>query len=83
GLLEEYNRVIESDFSLNFTYPTEAEREKMRVVNRDMSSSEKQRVNAAKRNAQNLAILLDGEVNVEDIPEELREALLAKLRGSL
>ncbi|HDZ9270598.1 MULTISPECIES: DEAD/DEAH box helicase [Vibrio] len=83
GLLEEYNRVIENDFSLHFTYPTEAEREKMRVVNRDMSSSERQRVNAAKRNAQNLAILLDGEVNVEDIPEELRAALLAKLRGSL
>ena len=79
--MEEYRQVVENDFSLRFFYPTEAEREKMRVVNRDMSSAERQRVNAAKRSAQNLANLLDGEVNVEDIPEELRAALLAKLQG--
>lgn len=81
GLLQEYNEVIKNNFSLKFAYPTEAERKKMRVVNRDMSSSERKRVNEAKRNAQNLAILLDGEVNIEDIPEDLRAALLAKLKG--
>ncbi|MEZ8665231.1 DEAD/DEAH box helicase [Vibrio splendidus] len=82
-LKEEYQQVVDNDFSLKFTYPTESERKKMRVVNRDMTSAEKNRVNAAKNSAEKLANLLDGEVNLEDIPEELRAALLAKLRGGL
>ncbi|WP_181314735.1 hypothetical protein [Photobacterium phosphoreum] len=79
GILSEYNNVVENDFSLDFRYPTEIERQKMRVVNRDMTSSEKRRVNAAKRSAENLSNLLDGEVSLEDIPEDIRKALLAKL----
>ncbi|WP_413733066.1 MULTISPECIES: DEAD/DEAH box helicase [unclassified Shewanella] len=79
GIINEYNKIIENNYTLNFRYPTESERQKMRVVNRDMTSSEKRRVNAAKRSAENLSNLLDGEVNLEDIPEEIRLALLAKL----
>ncbi|EPM6351519.1 ATP-binding domain-containing protein [Vibrio vulnificus] len=79
GLISEYKKVQENNFSLNFRYPTEDERLKMRVVNRDMTSSEKRRVNAAKRSAENLSNLLDGEVSLEDIPEAVRNALLAKL----
>jgi superfamily I DNA and RNA helicase len=79
GIVQEYNKIVEKDFSLDFRYPTEAERLKMKVVNRDMTKSEKRRVNAAKRSAENLSNLLDGEVNLEDIPDDLRKALLAKL----
>lgn len=79
GIAQEYQQVVNNDFSLQFRYPIESERQKMRVVNRDMTSSEKRRVNAAKRSAQNLSNLLDGEVSLEDIPDELRKALLAKL----
>ncbi len=79
GLVDEYNKIKENNFTLDFRYPTEAERQKMRVVNRDMTSSEKRRVNAAKRSAENLSNLLDGEVSLEDIPEEVRKALLSKL----
>lgn len=80
-LEEEYKQVVENDFSLMFKYPTEQERKKMRIVNRDMTSAEKNRVNAAKNSAEKLSSLLDGEVNLEDIPEEIRMALLAKLTG--
>ncbi|MFZ3463279.1 DEAD/DEAH box helicase [Vibrio harveyi] len=79
GLVDEYKKIKENNFTLDFRYPTEAERQKMRVVNRDMTSSEKRRVNAAKRSAENLSNLLDGEVSLEDIPEEVRKALLSKL----
>lgn len=79
GIQSEFQHVIDKEFSLEFRYPTEQEREKMRVVNRDMTSAEKRRVNQARRNAENLSILLDGEVSLEDIPEEVRQALVAKL----
>ena len=79
GLVAEYELVRDNDFRLNFTYPTEEQRQKMRLVNRDMTKEERSRVKAAKLNAQNLVTLLDGEVNVEDIPEEIRQLLIQKL----
>lgn len=79
GIIAEFKEIEAANYSLNFKYPTQIERAKMRVVNRDMTESEKRRVNAAKKSAENLSNLLDGEVSLEDIPEELREALLAKL----
>lgn len=81
GLVEEYEKVKNKQFTLDFRYPTAAEREKMKVVNRDMTSQDRKRVNAAKLNAQNLSNLLDGQVKIEDIPEDLRIALIKKLTG--
>lgn len=80
-LVEEYSKVKHNNFALKFKYPTQEEREKMRIVNRDMTSSERRRVSQARKNAENLAALLGGEVNLEDIPEELRAALIQKLKG--
>ncbi|WP_423731932.1 DEAD/DEAH box helicase [Hafnia paralvei] len=81
GLFNEYNEVKNREFTLQFRYPTGPEREKMRLVNRDMTSQERKRVHQAKLNAHNLSVLLDGQVRVEDIPEELRLALIKKLTG--
>lgn len=79
GILQEYTDFVNNDLSLQFKYPTVDERQTMRIVNRDMSSSERMRVNRAKKDAMSLSNLLDGEVSLEDIPEEIRNALLAKL----
>ncbi|MFC0117781.1 DEAD/DEAH box helicase [Pseudoalteromonas xiamenensis] len=81
GLFDEYAEVLKNNFHLNFQYPTEEMRLKMKVVNRDMTSAEKNKVNKARHSASSLAALLSGEVNPEDIPEELRLALLEKLKG--
>ncbi|MEN4931242.1 ATP-binding domain-containing protein [Erwinia billingiae] len=81
GLIKEFEQVKNKNFTLDFRYPTGPEREKMKVVNRDMTSHERQRVHAAKVNAQNLSNLLDGQVKIEDIPEDLRTALIKKLMG--
>lgn len=81
-LKSEFETVKQNGFRLSFIYPTTAERETMRVVNRDMTSAERRRVNEAKRSAANLNILLDdGTVNIEDIPLEVREQLIRKLMG--
>ncbi|BBW91048.1 hypothetical protein PS1M3_11350 [Pseudoalteromonas sp. PS1M3] len=82
GLCDEYSKVVENDFMLNFKYPTEEIRQEMKVVNRDMTSAEKNKVSKARNSAQSLASLLSDEVNPEDIPEDIRLALLEKLRGS-
>lgn len=79
GIISEYNEVVDNNFILDFKYPTEAERQKMRVVNRDMTNAEKKRVNEANRNAESLIKFLDAEVNLEDISEETRKILIAKL----
>ena len=81
-LKNEFEAVKQNGFRLEFVYPTAAERETMRVVNRDMTSAERRRVNEAKRSAANLNTLLDnGTVNIEDIPLEVREQLIRKLMG--
>lgn len=81
-LKNEFEAVKQNGFRLSFVYPTAAERETMRVVNRDMTSAERRRVNEAKRSAANLNTLLDnGTVNIEDIPLEVREQLIRKLMG--
>ncbi|MCK6937120.1 ATP-binding domain-containing protein [Enterobacter roggenkampii] len=81
-LKNEFEAVKQNGFRLDFVYPTAAERETMRVVNRDMTSAERRRVNEAKRSAANLNALLDnGTVNIEDIPLEVREQLIRKLMG--
>ncbi|MGC1071132.1 DEAD/DEAH box helicase [Pantoea agglomerans] len=81
-LKNEFEAVKQNGFRLDFVYPTAAERETMRVVNRDMTSAERRRVNEAKRSASNLNTLLDnGTVNIEDIPLEVREQLIKKLMG--
>ncbi|SEQ09412.1 Superfamily I DNA and RNA helicases [Rosenbergiella nectarea] len=81
GLVTEFETVRNKNFSLDFRYPTAEERDKMKVVNRDMTVHERKRVSAAKLNAQNLSNLLDGQVKIEDIPEDLRNALIRKLTG--
>lgn len=70
-LIDEYNEVKKHDFTLNFIYPTKAQRTKMNIVNRDMSEAEKHRVKTSKDNIANLiAELENGQIYIEDLGEE-------------
>lgn len=80
-LQKEFEKVKSNDFKLCFTYPTAEQRETMRVVNRDMTVSERRRVNQARNKAEDLTMLLSSEVNPEDIPLEVRNRLIAMLKG--
>ena len=83
GLKEEFSRIAAHNFKLDFTYPTGAQRENLKVINRDRSEQEK---NALKQRVQNLSELLgsieSGDTNMGELPEELRQRMERILRGN-
>lgn len=67
-LIEEYNRVKNHNFTLEFIYPTAEERRHMNIVNRDVSSTEKEEI--AKSNKMLMSILeklKNGEIYIQDL----------------
>ncbi|WP_035828155.1 hypothetical protein [Crocosphaera watsonii] len=80
-LEEEFNRIKVNNFSLNFTYPTEEERNKMKLVNRDMSQAERKN-KEKKRKDLRKAINIDDEV-LKELVAELSEEDKEKLKKSL
>jgi superfamily I DNA and RNA helicase len=79
-LANEYEKVKKHGFKLRFKYPTEAERAKMNLLNRDRSPEEK---TSLKKNERSLKELLDdlknGKIQKEDLPtdtiEEIKQIL--------
>lgn len=79
-LIEEYNQVKIHNYTLEFVYPTKAQRDKMNIVNRDMSDAEKHRIKKSKDNISDLlAGLESGQIYIEDLGEDN----LARLRALL
>lgn len=84
-LAAEHEELVRNDFELRFTYPTQDEREHLRVVHRDMSEAERRRARKYQKNVVDLADGLEsGEIDLEDMDAEqlarLR-TLLASKRG--
>ncbi|HAJ60399.1 MAG TPA: helicase [Cyanobacteria bacterium UBA8543] len=76
GLETEYTRVKQENFALEFTYPTEEDRRKMNLVNRDMSPKERDRITKGQKSFKELVEALDkGEMHKEDLPQEALERL--------
>jgi len=75
-LIEEFKKVKSNKFELAFRYPTEAERESLNIVNRDMSPEEKGKI---MRVEENFASLIDdleeGKIYLSDLPDEQLERL--------
>ena len=72
----EYQQVKGNDYKLDFNYPTEAERKLLRIVNRDMTVQEKNRINKRQSQLDEMATeLLSGEIHKEDISPEVLEKL--------
>jgi len=82
ALKEEFERTKAENFALHFRYPTEAERQTMTTVNRDMSKAEQDRSARRRSNfADIIASLESGESFIEDYPDSLvkkLQVLLAK-----
>jgi superfamily I DNA and RNA helicase len=80
NLVREFSEVKQRNFALEFTYPTEEERRRMNLVNRDMSPEERSRINQRERSLIELAEALSkGEIHKEDFSPEVLE----KLKGIL
>jgi superfamily I DNA and RNA helicase len=80
GLVEEFEEVKRRKFVLEFTYPTEEERRQMKVINRDRSPQERERITKQQRSLKELVTSLEkGLVRKEDLPEEELEKLKSYL----
>lgn len=75
-LINEYKRVKNNGYTLNFIYPDEERRKELKIINRDMTAAERSKVG---KNISDLAGLLQalesGDVRVEDLPLKVRSRL--------
>jgi len=73
ALQEEFEEVKKNNFELNFRYPTETEREKLNIVNRDMSEQERKNLETKSASLEGvLRGLINGDIHKEDLPEDIR-----------
>lgn len=79
-LIDEYKKIKSHNYTLDFIYPEKSQREKMNIVNRDMSAAEKNKVQKNKTNIENLIMELE---NGEIFPEDLGEEQIARLEKLL
>lgn len=81
-LVKEFERTKAANFELDFTYPTAAQREQLKIVHRDISTYEKKRLETGQRALSEFIQDIDsGKLHVEDIDEDLRQKLRELLRG--
>lgn len=83
ALKAEFDKVKEEDFTLDFIYPNEELRKKLKVINRDMSAEER---TAAAKSISSLSQLLSdierGNVLVEDLPDDIVSQLRILLKDN-
>lgn len=80
ALCDEYNRVRAHEYCLDFVYPDEQRRQELRIVNRDMTAAERDKVSRKVSELSGVIESLEkGEVHLEDLPVEMRRRLKAIL----
>lgn len=73
-LEKEFNKVKNKNFCLEFTYPSEEQRRKMNLINRD--TKEREKINKRINSLQDfIEALKQGEIQREDLPPEMLDAL--------
>lgn len=76
NLIQEFKELKARDFELDFTYPTKELLEKLRVVHRDLSPAERERLEQRTRGLSELIRDIEaGTLHPEDIDPETREKL--------
>lgn len=82
-LIAEFNQLKKNEFMLKFKYPTEEQKKRLFIINRDMSIEEQGRV---KKKKDDLKTLLDdieaGRVYIEDLGDEQIKRLKKLLNSS-
>ena len=80
ALKNEFEKVKAAGFALRFTYPTEEERERITIINRDMSTAEKKQLENNQRTIEAFTASLEsGKTRIEDYPESVIETLRSHL----
>jgi len=76
GLIDEYSELAKHEYALDFTYPDDAVLHKLRIVHRDLSPREQERLKRHKRDIQDVMLALEsGELRLEDINKSTRDRL--------
>ncbi|MGL5900619.1 MAG: DEAD/DEAH box helicase [Lactobacillaceae bacterium] len=76
-LKNEYESVRKHNFSLDFKYPTENQKEKIRVINKDKSESEQKQINMFKKNINNIYDSVSkGKISIESLSEKERQIII-------
>lgn len=79
-LIKEYETLKAKDFKLDFIYPDERLLSTLKVVHKDLSPHEKQRLQEQEDNLKNLATALEsGELDVKLLDSDVRQRLLKLL----
>lgn len=80
-LKSEYEEIKSKDFTLDFVYPTEEQRKRLNIVNRDVSRAEKENI-AKRRQSVNdlLRDIEEGRIYVDDLGAEQVEKLSKLLK---
>lgn len=83
-LIEEYKRLKDCDFRLEFIYPTAEQRKRLRTVHRDMTREERAKVEEGQSDLSRLVSGLErGNVRKEDLDPKLIKELLRQLEGNV
>lgn len=83
NLIREFERLKQNNFRLDFTYPTDDVLKKLRIVHRDLSPHEKQRLEQRQTGVLELVNALErGEMIPDDIDVETIQKLIKLLGGS-
>ncbi|MGP9808639.1 DEAD/DEAH box helicase [Halomonas sp. AOP12-C2-37] len=83
GLIDEFSILKQHGFVLDFEYPDDALLGKLRIVHRDLSPQERQRLEHRKGQLEEfLSDLEKGELHPEDLDEATREKIMRLLGGS-
>jgi superfamily I DNA and RNA helicase len=81
-LIQEFERLKQHNFTLDFVYPPDPVLEKLRIVHRDLSPHEKQRLEQKKSRAIELLDALEqGELTPDDLDADTKQRLLRLLKG--
>lgn len=80
ALTKEYERVRSARYQLEFVYPTDAQRERLRIVHRELTSAEASRIDETDSAVrQFLEGVRAGQLYTEDLPRDLLDELRALL----
>ena len=72
-LKEEYERLLSRNFELQFKYPTDEERQRLRVIHRDMTEEQRKKLKSKDRALIDIVNDLEsGSIHVEDLNEQAR-----------
>jgi len=80
-LIEEFKKVKDYNFELDFIYPNEEKRQKMRIIHRDKTKTEKEAIKIAEDSLKDtLRKIKEGKLQKEDLSDEIRNEILGIFR---